>query len=243
MRRSISVVVPVYNSRVTLAELVHRLHALLVPLGGNYEIVLVNDGSRDGSWEEICRLAGESRAVVGINLVRNFGQHSALLCGVRQARNEIVVTMDDDLQHPPEEIPKLLKEIDRGFDVVYGAPRAEARSALRAAAARVLKIWLKVSLGIAATAHLSPFRAFRAEIRSAFADYQGPQALLDLLLARGTSKFGVVRVECLPRKVGSSNYTLGKLFGLTIGTFRAQSSSGTVEGPLYLIGERTASAG
>src|SRR5678816_854468 len=91
----------------------------------SYEVILVNDGSRDKSWSIIRSLAPQYPFVRGINMMRNYGQHNALLCGIRQAKGEMIVTMDDDLQHPPEEIHKLLSKLDEGYDVVYGTPQQE----------------------------------------------------------------------------------------------------------------------
>src|SRR4051812_20508608 len=102
---TISVVVPVFNSEQSLDELVERLASTLEVLAGEHEIILVDDGSRDGSWEVIEKLAVAHRAVRGIQLMRNYGQHNALLAGIRAARFELVATMDDDLQHPPELLP------------------------------------------------------------------------------------------------------------------------------------------
>ena len=124
-RPSISVVVPVYNSELTLPELVKRLQPVLAGLAREYELLLVNDGSRDQSWQVIQRIAAEHGWVRGINLMRNYGQHNALLCGIRAARFDTLVTMDDDLQHPPEEIHKLLAKLQEGFEMVYGFPEHE----------------------------------------------------------------------------------------------------------------------
>src|ERR1700686_5014754 len=123
--QSISVVVPVYRSEAALPLLVKRLQPVLTAATARFELVLVNDGSPDGSWQVIEQLATEYSWVRGICLMRNYGQHNALLCGIRAARHDVIVTMDDDLQHPPEEIPKLLAKLAEGFDVVYGTPRIE----------------------------------------------------------------------------------------------------------------------
>src|SRR5438874_7774296 len=101
-RRSISVVTPVYNGEASVGELCRRLTEVLPRIAAQYEIILVNDGSRDRSWETISKLCSQSPVVRGLNLMRNYGQHNALLCGIRAARHEIVVTIDDDLQHPTE---------------------------------------------------------------------------------------------------------------------------------------------
>ena len=105
----ISVVVPVYRSEPILPELVQRLGNALARLTSNYELILVNDSSPDRSWDVICRLADRNPWIHPINLMRNYGQHNALLCGIRAAQYDVIVTVDDDLQHPPEEIPKLLE--------------------------------------------------------------------------------------------------------------------------------------
>jgi glycosyltransferase involved in cell wall biosynthesis len=119
---SISVVVPVYNSEQMLGTLVDRLLAALTALTPRLEILLVNDGSRDGSWPAIEKLAAKFPQVRGIDLMRNFGQHNALLAGIRAASGDLIVTLDDDLQNPPEEIPKILARLEEGVDVVYGCP-------------------------------------------------------------------------------------------------------------------------
>src|SRR5688572_21796813 len=107
----ISVVVPVYNSEATLPELIARLEPVLREQAGRFEVVLVNDGSPDRSGEVVTHLAEQHDWIQGIHLMRNYGQHNALLCGIRAARYDVIVTMDDDLQHPPTEIPRLLAKL------------------------------------------------------------------------------------------------------------------------------------
>ena len=119
--RTVSVGVPVYNSAATLAALVERLSAALQPLISEFEIVLVNDASRDHSWSVIEQLSRAEPRGRGIDLAKNQGQHNALLCGFRAARFDVIVTLDDDLQHRPEEIVRLLEKLEDGYDVVYGA--------------------------------------------------------------------------------------------------------------------------
>ena len=131
MSHSVSVVIPVYNSAETLGELYKRISEVLSPICTDLEIIFVNDGSHDDSWEVIRKLKKASPIVRGINLMRNYGQHNALLCGIRQASNDFIVTMDDDFQHPPEEIPLLLEKLDQGHDVVYGVPATMVHSSWR----------------------------------------------------------------------------------------------------------------
>lgn len=161
-RPTCSVVIPVYNSQPTLPVLVERLEEVLCGLTPCFEVVLVNDGSEDESWQVIYDLTEQYRWVKGINLMRNYGQHNALLCGIRAARYETIVTMDDDLQHPPEEIGKLLDKLAEGYDVVYGTPQTEAHGFWRDLASRITKLALQSAMGAETARHVSAFRAFGA---------------------------------------------------------------------------------
>lgn len=208
---SISVVVPVYNSAPILPKLVSRLHPVLTSLANRYELVLVNDGSHDKSWEVIVRLVNEYEWIHGINFMRNYGQHNALLAGIREAQYEVIVTMDDDLQHPPEEIPQLVVKLDEGYDVVYGTPEQEQHGLGRDLASRVTKLALQTTMGVKIARNVGAFRAFRAQVRNAFSDYRGSFVSVDVLLSWGTNRFAAIPVHHDPRRVGGSNYTFGKL--------------------------------
>ena len=210
--RGVSVVVPVYNAEVSLDELVARLGAVLAAVApGAHEAILVNDGSRDGSWETIDRLAATHAWIRGVDMMRNYGQHNALLAGVREARYDLVVTIDDDLQNPPEEIQHLLRKIDEGFDVVYGSPQHQQHGLLRDLASWMTKLALQKAMGASTARQVSAFRAFRTRLRGAFSDYRSPYVSLDVVLTWGTSRFTSVVVRHDPRRAGTSNYTLAKL--------------------------------
>src|SRR5579884_628475 len=114
----ISIVVPVFNSQDTLRSLVSEVSAAFN--GECFELILVNDGSKDDSWTVIQQLASEYSWIRGTDLMRNYGQHNALLCGIRAAVYDIVATIDDDLQNPPAQIHKLIAKLGEGYDVVYG---------------------------------------------------------------------------------------------------------------------------
>lgn len=208
---SISVVVPVYNSEATLPELVQRLERALPTVAKSYEVILVNDGSRDCSWAVVSKLAAEYPWVRGIDLMRNYGQHNALLAGIRAARHEIIVTMDDDLQHPPEEIPHLLAKIEQGYGVVYGSSPMPPHSFWRNMASILTKLVLRSVMGVETARHVSAFRAFRTRLREAFETYHGAFISIDVLLTWASGRFGAVEVVHHPRKVGLSNYTFWKL--------------------------------
>jgi undecaprenyl-phosphate 4-deoxy-4-formamido-L-arabinose transferase len=207
----VSVVVPVYNSQDSLDLLIERLSPVLASLTDAYEVIMVNDGSRDQSWAQIGHLAATHSFVRGINLMRNYGQHNALLCGIRQARYDTLVTMDDDLQHPPEEIPSLRNRLGEGYDVVYGTPRQEQHGFWRDMASQVTKLALQSAMGAETARKVSAFRVFRTHLRDAFATYRSPFVSIDILLTWGTTRFASLPVRHDPRPIGVSNYTFRKL--------------------------------
>jgi|SRR5579883_257781 undecaprenyl-phosphate 4-deoxy-4-formamido-L-arabinose transferase len=207
----ISVVIPVYNSSAILPDLIEELRTALNELSLRYEIILVNDGSRDASWDEVRRLASMYGWIRGINLMRNYGQHNALLCGIRAASYDITVVMDDDLQHSPSQIGKLLEMLNHGYDVVYAVPKEGKHGLFRNAAAKVTKIALKGALGADTASKVSPYRMFRTSLREAFAAYHSSFVSVDVLLTWGTTRFGAVSVPYSTRRSGKSQYTFRKL--------------------------------
>ncbi len=209
---SLSVVIPVYNSELILPRLIERLAQNLPKFSNKFEVILVNDGSRDQSWEVIQQLANTYNWIRGIYMMRNYGQHNALLCGIRAAKHEIIVTMDDDLQHPPEEIPVLLEQLTQGFDVVYGKPKKERHGILRDMLSIITKKSLALAMGVSDVSHISAFRVFKTNLRKAFANYQSPHLLLDVLLSWSTTRFSSVKVEHNERYTGKSNYNFRRLF-------------------------------
>ncbi|HOZ18720.1 MAG TPA: glycosyltransferase family 2 protein [Candidatus Fermentibacter daniensis] len=207
----ISLVVPVYESRESLEILAKAVSEAMAEIGGPWELILVDDASSDGSWEVVRRLAAADPGIRGMRLARNSGQHNALLCGIRAARFSVTVTLDDDLQNPPTEIPKLLAKLSEGFDVVYGSPDRERHGLPRDLASRLTKIVLQKSMGVATASRVSAFRAFRTSIRDSFVAHSGPYCSIDVLLTWGTRNFGAVTVRHEARTIGRSHYTFGKL--------------------------------
>jgi len=207
----VSIVIPVFNSQDSLPILFQRITDVFSAEDRLFELILVDDRSSDGSWTVVCGLAGRFSHVHGIRMLRNYGQHNAILCGIRAARNPIVVTMDDDLQNPPEEIPTLLQKLDSKVDVVYGTPNIESHGLWRDLASQITKIVLQTGMGAATARKVSAFRAFRRSVARAFDDYRSPYVSVDVLLTWGTQRFTAVPVRNDPRKLGTSNYTIGKL--------------------------------
>lgn len=215
----ISVVVPVYNSATTLCTLVERLTSILDGLGRPYEIILIDDGSRDESWERLCQLQREHPGrIVAIQLMRNFGQHNALMCGFRHTQGRFVVTLDDDLQHPPEELPKLLAAIETGrFDLVYGSADRRQHRAWRNLGSWVVNLVYRTLFRTTVT--ISSFRIIRRELLEAMLSYTLNYTFVDGLLAWNTQRVGEVTVEHHPRQTGRTGYSLSKLIVLALNLF------------------------
>lgn len=213
LKEGVSVVIPVYRSEKILPLLVKELAAVLPTLGMDFEVILVNDGSPDGSWEKIVGLRAEYKWLRGVNMTRNYGQHNALLQGIRLASFEIILTMDDDLQHPPQEIHKLIEELVQGnHDVVYGYPEDDQHDSWRNISSHLVKWLLKVGLDIAGIEKSGAFRVFRTLLRDGFSEYSSSYVSVDVLLTWVTTRFAYIPVEHAPRAEGKSTYTMRKLF-------------------------------
>lgn len=209
--RGVSVVIPCYHSEGSIGPLVEALLPVLAKEAAAFEIILVDDASRDGTAKAAAALARAHPEVTALSLMRNYGQHAAILCGIRAARFDVVVTMDDDLQHPPDELPKLLAALTEDVDVVYGTPAREPHGLLRGAASRITKWVLQGAMGATAAGKASAWRAFRTRLRDAFAQFRGSFVSIDVLLTWGTQRFTHVVVRHDPRTIGTSNYTFRKL--------------------------------
>jgi len=207
----ISFVIPVYRSAKSLEELHKRIVDVFLTSEASFEILFIVDCGSDESWNVVEQLAAKDRKVRGLKMSRNYGQHNALLCGIREAKGEIIATLDDDLQHRPEEVPKLIEELYKGYDVIYAPPKKEQHGFLRNISSRITKIALQGAMGAECARHVSAMRVFRTNLRDAFTHYKSPTVNIDVLLTWGTSKFSAVRVEHDERKFGQSGYTIYKL--------------------------------
>ncbi len=214
--QSISVVIPVYNGAPNLQELNTRLIQTLDKLEAVFEIIYVDDNSPDTSWQELCAITSSDTRTRGIRMSRNYGQHNALLCGIRAANYDVIVTMDDDLQHPPEAIPQILQKLDNNYDAVYAPPLHGQHGMLRNFASQLTKLALQRVMGVQTAKNVSAFRAFRTDLRESFSDYRAPYVSIDVLLTWGTTNFGIFPVEHSPRKSGKSNYSVSGLISHAI---------------------------
>lgn len=205
----ISVVVPCYRSAETLPALVTQLRDVLA---ATHEVVLVvdDDGGIE-TWAAASALAVAHPEVRAIRLARNVGQHGALLAGLRAARHEVIVTMDDDLQHPPSEVPRLLAALTDDVDLVYGLPETDEHGPLRNAASRIVKAGLAGAMGVRNARLVGAFRVFRTFLVQGLDGVRGPGTAIDVGLSWGTTRVTGVPVRILPRAAGRSGYTLGRL--------------------------------
>lgn len=220
----VSVVVPVYQSVDSLRVLVERVGDALGDAVA-YEIVMVDDGSAPRTWATVQQLSMEHPEVVGVRLSRNYGQHNALIAGLRHARFDNCVTIDDDLQNPPEEIPRLLAHLEgEDLDVVYGVPDQVEQSLWRRLSGRISRRAMRTVLGMKSAPDVSSFRAFHTRLRDSFSGPLGTNVSLDALLAWGTTRFGSVSVSHDPRSEGTSNYTFSKLLRFAVDTTTGYSA-------------------
>ncbi|MBC7967363.1 MAG: glycosyltransferase family 2 protein [Fuerstia sp.] len=207
----ISVVVPVYGSEPTLPLLWSRLSGVLKNCSATYEVIFVDDGSRDGSWQQLKVLQSENPdCVIAIQLMRNFGQHNALMAGFHHVRGQVVITIDDDLQHPPEEIPRLLEILrDEDLDVVYGTYDTKKHASWRNAGS-ILAVWFFRSI-FRVSVTPTAFRAMRREVVECILPYDKNFTIIDGLLAWSTQRIGEIKVQHHPRAEGQSGYSIRKL--------------------------------
>ena len=213
----ISLVCPVYCSAQTLRILVDQICACLIG-AYKFEILLIDDRSPDSSWLEIVQISRENSAVRGIRLGRNVGQHGALLAGIRSARFDKIVTIDDDLQNPPSEVIKLVQTLDSNGGVVYGVSADVKQKMWRRASSIGAKQLFKKFLGFDSAVDISSFRAFETNLRDAFSGEIGPSVSIDSLLTWSTSTFCSIDVQHHPRLQGKSHYSFRKLVRFMIDT-------------------------
>jgi len=209
-----SVIVPVFNSEDTLEELFSRSKLVFEQMGASFEFIFVEDCGRDGSWKVLQALKKEyPELITAIKLHRNYGQHNATICGFSFARGEMLITIDDDLQHPPEELPKLIeKQKEEDSDIVYGIFRKKKHSKVRNMGSRSAKATSRMLLE--GTGKGSSLRMIKKEIVEKLLEHTIHFVFIDQLLLWHTNDICFVEVEHHKRKVKRSGYTTRKLFNL-----------------------------
>lgn len=207
----VSVIVPTYRSPGTLGTLCAELRAHVRDRCERFEIVLVDDGNSDDTWETITRLASQSSDVRGVRLLRNYGQHNALLAGFRSGTYPLVLTVDDDLQNPPSEFPKLAAALTDDVDLVYGTPVEQPQGLLRNLASVMTKRVMAKILGPDVFPRSSSVRLFRHELIEATSELDGPAISIDVALSWATTRVRAVPIEFARRSEGRSGYSFRAL--------------------------------
>jgi undecaprenyl-phosphate 4-deoxy-4-formamido-L-arabinose transferase len=210
----LSVVVPVYNEEANLPELLARLTATLAALGRPYEIVLVNDGSRDRSLPLLREAAARDPRLVVVDFNRNYGQHAAVFAGFEVSRGEVVVTLDADLQNPPEEIPKLVAKMEEGFDVVGSIRVQRQDTLLRRVASKIVNRMTAVATGVQLTDYGCMLRAYRQPVAKMLAASNEVSTFIPVLADLFAGRVTEIPVAHAERRHGESKYSLWKLFRL-----------------------------
>lgn len=226
-----SVVIPVYGSATILPELHRRLNAVMQRLGSSYEVIFVDDCGPDFAWDVLQTLTEQDRHVVAIQLMRNAGQSNATLCGLAHARGKLVITMDDDLQHPPEEIPILLDALTAEVDVVMGTPLEKRHHWFRRFGSSVMhkaNSWL---LGKDPTLRFTSFRVLRRSVVNGLVQLKILSPALGPMINSVTHRIINVAVRHAPRAEGSSGYTIRRLLSLIMNNLIGYSML-----PLRLLG-------
>lgn len=214
----LSIVIPVYGGKRSIREIVDRI-VQLYARDRRIEIVLVDDAGPDDPWQELVRLQRDyPEHVTIIQLMRNFGQHNAVMCGLRHARGNYIVTMDDDGQHPPEEIGRLIRGLEEtGADIVYGIPRRRGHARWRNVGSAIVTAFYRLVFRTRITP--SAFRILRREVVASILPYDLNYTYVDGLLAWSTNRIASVEVEHRPRSEGRSGYSLAKLIHLALNLF------------------------
>jgi undecaprenyl-phosphate 4-deoxy-4-formamido-L-arabinose transferase len=212
MKKSVSIVIPVYNSERYLTVTVVQILDVLENLNSwNSEIVLVNDGSKDNSSATCLQLAKASKRITYVELSKNFGQQAATMAGISRAKGDLIITMDDDGQHPAEAIPQLLAGLVSTVDVIYAVAHSEEHGFFRSFLSRTAKNMLKYFLGLRSASEMSAFRIFRRNLLEAYLAGQKFPVAIDVALHWSTDRVKDISVPMKKRTHGKSNYSLSKL--------------------------------
>lgn len=228
-----SIVVPVYNSEHTLDELCDRIKKTFGPITDNYEIILVDDCSADGSWQRMKGLHERDGRIRVIHLIKNFGQPNATVCGFNFCTGDYVITMDDDLQHPPEEIPKLIEKIKEGYMVVYGRYTVKMHGPVKNLTSLGIQMFMHRILGIPADIDITSFAIYRSTVVKNATSIKTAYPFLPALTSKNVPADKIANAEVThnKRKAGRSNYNLAKQVKLTLNLLINHSSL-----PLLFIG-------
>lgn len=220
----LSVVIPVYNEKENLPELIDRCLAACRTTGRHFEIILVDDGSRDGSRDLILQAADQYAEIIGIILNRNYGQHAAVFAGLQRARGEIVVTLDADLQNPPEEIPTLVSEMERGVDVVGTVRENRQDTVFRRVASALVNRMVRQATGVMMHDYGCMLRAYRRPVVNAMLRCRERSTFIPILANSFAGCTAEIPVRHALREKGQSKYSVFKLISLQFDLLTSMST-------------------
>jgi undecaprenyl-phosphate 4-deoxy-4-formamido-L-arabinose transferase len=220
----LSVVIPVYNEKENLPELIDRCLAACRKTGRSFEIILVDDGSRDGSRDLILQAADRHAEVAGVILNRNYGQHAAVFAGLEHSKGRIVVTLDADLQNPPEEIPRLVTEMDRGLDVVGTVRENRQDSLFRRTASALVNRLVRQTTGVMMHDYGCMLRAYRRPVVEAMLQCRERSTFIPILANGFAGRTAEIPVKHALRENGKSKYSLFKLISLQFDLLTSMST-------------------
>lgn len=203
-----SIVIPVYNGQDSIEELYDRIKKVFKNITPNYEVILVDDNSKDESWKILKKIYQNNKDIKIIHLMKNYGQHSATLCGFRQSKGNYVITLDDDLQNPPEEIPKIIEASRRGYQVVFGRYSTKKMDLITNMLSRVLQLLIQRICGLPKTIVTSSFSVYHRDVVDNITGIKSAFPFLPALIVGSVSPNKIINVDVLhnERKIGRSNY-------------------------------------
>jgi len=207
----ISIVIPVFNSENILEKLINKIESLNLI---NFEIILVDDYSKDNSWRKICELSKANEKIKGISLNKNYGQHNAIMAGLNYVKSEIIVIMDDDFQHPPESIKEMVGKIKGGYEICYTKYLERKHGALKIALSEMSNFITSLVINKPTSLYLSSFKCLTSNIKDELIKIKKPNIYLDIFLLNISKKITYININHQERLEGKTNYSFKKLFFL-----------------------------
>ena len=222
----LSIIIPVYNSEDILDELITQITSEIdkkIDLLKEFEIILVNDNSIDKSWQKIKEISTKHKNVTGINLSKNFGQHNALMAGIKNSKGDFLITMDDDLQHPPSYMVEIINKLNEGFDICYTKHQNNKYSFIKKVGSIINDKVANIVLDKPKDIYLSSYKGMKKNIINELKRFDGPHVYIDGIILNVTSNIGSVDIEHNDRLTGNSGYSFKKLFSLWLKVFTNSS--------------------
>ncbi len=209
----ISVVIPVFNAEKSISELISRLNEVVAKITTSFEIILVDDFSIDNSWDILKKIQQEYTDISIIRLSKNYGQHNATICGIKHTVGNVIITMDDDLEHLPESIPTIYQHfVNKQYDILYACPDKRQKHFLRNFLGNFWNYLLRISNKGLSDA--SSFRIMNRNLADNFALHQEPFVYIEAIVLWYTNNIGQIFIPYGKRKYGTSNYTISQLYNL-----------------------------